>query len=202
MQRLPINPDWIAGLVATAAFLILFLLLGAGNLWITAALSAATYLGVRMLVPTRTASTPTAPLAEQRQQVAAIRQRSAALPTPLREKTHTVVRVADRLLDIGDATPDRRPDIQIAVGQYLALIQQGLALYASAVQTTVSASQSRNALGQLLDGVEQRLTTLLSSIEQEDDMRLAQEMSALNRTAQEIDEVLLLPLRGTGANTL
>lgn len=177
--------DLFPGVAAVIAFLGMIWLLGAPLLWLSAALSAGVYVGVRFLMTGSRPLEPTpAPAPTPRALLEDIRRLTPHSPPRLQLKLGALCDKGDQLLAYFEANPLRASDSQFIVGQYLEVARTAVSR-ALAVRT--ASDEALAPLGDLILNVHDRFTALYDTLRGEDDAALASELNVLNRTLVDLD---------------
>ena len=195
MKRGPrafLSGDLAPGLSATAAFLGMHLILGAGLLWLSVLLALAVYAGVRFLLPT------TPPAVEPHdvsieERVARLGELQAKLMEPdARQRVGAIRSCALSLTDYATKHPEMSVDVLFMARQYLEFSESGISLYLTTVSRARRASrQSLATLIEMLDSVLHRLTRIFEKTQAADDAAVASELRTMTQTLKDLDRVFV-----------
>ncbi|MCW3097259.1 MAG: hypothetical protein JWL77_2877 [Chthonomonadaceae bacterium] len=183
--------DLWAGVAATAVFLLTASLLGIGWLTLCALLSALVYVGVRLLLPTPTASEPpVVPALSRETLLRELQELDRRLPPALAVRLAQIVHQAEALLSYFNTHPQRSDPGLSLTGQYLRMAYDVTRRWLDTSQSAPNlAPRSTQKLEEFLTDISRRLSQLHQGLLQADDAHLAGEIEALTRTMKEMDEV-------------
>lgn len=196
-QKRDTPSDLIPGFAAAAVFLLLFLL-HLTPLWASAGLAVGVYFGVKLLLP---APKPQAePIVPLPQLLATVFQQLQTLPPGrARQSLQEIVGLAQAILRYSEAQPVKGSDSLFMVRQCLELARTGVARYLETTRyVPASAQQFQEKLAELLDNIFSTLQHLHSRQVAEETADLSGELTALNRTLKELDQISLSV--GSGEN--
>jgi hypothetical protein len=194
------NSDLAPGIAAAGSFLAFAYILGAGMLWLAAALAGVVYVAVRLLQPGTAGRAArsvgyTPPERTARDELRDMEAMGANIADrELRALLADVTGRARALLDYLERHPERSVEGRVMVGQFLRLSLEAVRLFAERSRTRIASSRrSREDLLNLLRDVSARFGALQDRINDEDDEALAGEIQVLSNTLAELDSVWQTP---------
>lgn len=194
-KRSQLQSDILPGAVAAAAFLAMNFAFGMKlevlPLAVSAGLSLVVYFAVKMMLPSPQAQVPQEEPTEQI--LERVAQLGATLPNgSLRIRVRNITDLAFALLQYGKANPEKSPESLFVVRQYLLTTRSAVYRYIETQRLTpASASQSEQAVAELLETVHSSLNHLHEQLVEKETADLRGDISAMNKTLQELNHIWL-----------